>query len=290
MNGAMQRLHTQHGYKTKFIYAADPSTYENTLKELGQAKTSIVVAPFASLQSGVSAVAPSYPNTKWIEIYGDPLHPSLPNVKTIQFDQYKAWYLSGILAATVTKSGRIGYVGGTAQPTLNADFHAYEAGAKSVKPNIRVTGTFAGSFDDPTKGASIASSMIAQGIDVIQTDAAATGNGVIKAAQAGKALVITELDQSIDSQYKNVVIANSFVNFGTSFTEEINKAVTSGWKGGAATSGLEDGTVGLSVSAPFVNSNSPRAAAVKAMVPKLTQVTKNIVSGSVTVPFNTSGI
>ncbi|MEU1185007.1 BMP family ABC transporter substrate-binding protein [Streptomyces sp. NPDC005820] len=290
MNAALTATGKKYGASTRFVYSSDPSAYKTTLQALGRARTSVVVAAFPALQSAVNAVAPSFPDTKWVELYADANKPSLKNVKTVSFDQYKVNYLSGVLAATVSKSGSIGYVGGAVQPGMNADFHAYEAGAKSVNSSIKVIGAFAGSFADPTKGSLIASSQLSKGVDVIDTDAAQTSLGVIKSAQSAGALVITDLGSSVDKQYSDTVIGHVAIDFGAALTKQVDAAAASGWAGGAATSGLEDNVAKLTLSEPFLSGSSKSAAAVKAAQSKLEDIRASIASGKITVPFDTSNI
>ena len=65
-------------YRT--IYAQDPATYESIFQSLGDAGAAVVVTTFNEVAEPIKAVAPKYPKTKWIQIFGDPMHPPIPNV------------------------------------------------------------------------------------------------------------------------------------------------------------------------------------------------------------------
>jgi basic membrane protein A and related proteins len=286
----LKMVATKFKAKTKFIYASDPSSYVQTLKSVGESKANIVVVPFPTAQSAVKQVAPEFPGTKWIEVYADPFSPPIPNVRTIGFDQYRGFYLSGVMAALVTKTNSIGYIAGIVAPSINADYHAYYDGAKSVNPKVKVTGAAVGSLENPTGGYSIGASMIAKGIDIIQTDAAATSLGVIKAAKAGKAFVITDASGQTASQYPATVMGTSFLYFGLSLYSQVQAALTPGWKGGAVTSGFADGEAGLAVSPYFLKNGSPQAAAIKKVQPRLNQMKAEIIKGTIKVPYDTASI
>ena len=105
----------------------------------------------------------------------DPIEPAMPNVVTTSYDYYLGCYLSGVFAGHISKSGKIGYIGGISIPPQNADYNALKSGAQSVNPNTTVTGAFAGSFQDPAKGQEIAAQMYGDGIDYIQTDSGGDG-------------------------------------------------------------------------------------------------------------------
>jgi ABC transporter substrate-binding protein PnrA-like len=57
-------------------------------------------------------VAPDYPKTKWIQIFGDPTDPPIPNVVTVSYDYYLGCYLSGLFAAHISTTHALGYIGG----------------------------------------------------------------------------------------------------------------------------------------------------------------------------------
>jgi basic membrane protein A len=290
MSAALKRVGTDLHVKTKYIEATDPSGFENTLRTLGNAKTDVVVTAFPGMQAPLKSVAPQFPKTHWILIFGDAYEPVISNVRTVTYDIYQGMYLSGVLAASVNSTGSLGYIGGIAEPALNANYHGFVAGARSVKPGVNVKGAFVGSFEDPAKGSAIASSMIASGVNVIQTDAAATSLGAIKAAQSSNALVVADSSGAIAAQYPNTVMGTSFLKFGDSLYAQAKDALGDNWSGEAVHSGLNDGIVGVTLSAPFLSGTSPVAAKVKELQATLDQVKSGIASGAIKVPFDTSGI
>ena len=96
-------------------------------------------------------------------------------------------YLAGIVAASISKTGTIGSVAGTKVPAVVAYIAGYEAGAKSVNPDIKtltqeVNPDPAKGFNDPATGKAIAQQFIAQGADVLFQVAGLTGQGVLEAA------------------------------------------------------------------------------------------------------------
>src|SRR3546814_3316729 len=60
-------------------------------------------------------------------------------------------YLMGVLAGTMTGTGKIGMVGGHAIGEVNRLFHAFMAGARSVNPDVQFKVSFIGSWYDPPK-------------------------------------------------------------------------------------------------------------------------------------------
>ena len=99
----------------------------------------------------------------------------------------------------MSKTGKIGYIGGVSLPPLNADVNSLKAAIASVNPSYTFTPAFAGSFQDPAKGHEIASQMYQGGIDYIQTDSAATDTGIIQAANEGEGRMVSAISPA---QYK----------------------------------------------------------------------------------------
>jgi basic membrane protein A len=125
----------------------------------------------------------------------------LPNYQGIVFAEEQAGYLAGILAGSISKKGTIGSVAGTKVPAVVAYIAGYEAGAKSVNPNIKtltqeVNPDPAKGFNDPATGKAIAKQFIAQGADVLFQVAGLTGQGVLEAAcDAGVYGIGVDVDQ-----------------------------------------------------------------------------------------------
>ncbi|MDO6965220.1 basic membrane protein A [Rhizobium alvei] len=284
----LKQLAGEQGFEYRTVYAQDPATYETVFRTLGDAGAAIIVSTFNEVAEPFKALAPSYPNTKWIQLFGDPIEPSLPNVVTVSYDYYLGCYLSGIFAAKVSKSGKIGYIGGVSLPPLNADFNALKAGAQSVNPNATVTAAFAGSFQDPAKGQEIATQMYNDGIDYIQTDSAATDGGIIAAANEKEGRMVSAISPA---QYKlgpGSVIAIVALDFGQSLYNEVSKALAADWKGGHFNTGLGTGVIDFVASPVFAEKGPAELSAkTKEVWADIEAAKKGILDGSIKVPFNT---
>jgi basic membrane protein A len=127
----------------------------------------------------------------------------LPNYQGIVFAEEQAGYLAGIVAASISKTGTIGAVGGTNVPAVVAYNAGYVAGAKSVNPDIKTlyqetNPDPAKGFNDPATGKAIAKQFIGQGADVLFQIAGLTGQGVLEAAcDAGIYGIGVDVDQAL---------------------------------------------------------------------------------------------
>jgi basic membrane protein A and related proteins len=111
----------------------------------------------------------------------------IPNYQGIVFAEAQPGYLAGIVAASLSKTGTIGAVGGTNVPAVVNYWRGYENGAKSVNADIEVLyqetdPNPAVGFNDQAKGRAIAGQFIGQDADVLFQIAGLTGVGVLEAA------------------------------------------------------------------------------------------------------------
>lgn len=290
MIGRLKQLSGEQGFKFRTVYAQDPATFETIFRTLGDAGASVVISTFNEVTEPFKAVAPSYPNTKWVQLFADPFKPAIPNIVSVSYDYYLGCYISGIFAAQVSKTGKIGYIGGISIPPLNADFNALKAGALSVNPKISVKAAFAGSFQDPAKGFEIANQMYSEGIDYIQTDSAATDGGIIQAANEASGRMVSAIDPAQYPLGPKSVIAIVALDFGQSLYNEVSKANSSKWAGGTHVStGIDSGVIDFILS-PVFKEQGPKDLVERAAKawPKVVAARNGILNGSIKVPFNTN--
>jgi basic membrane protein A and related proteins len=110
-------------------------------------------------------------------------------VQNSQDWQYVAGYALGLLS----ESGSIGLIGSQCFPGTALTINGTAEGARAANPDIDVTITYTGDFEDPTAAQQAAQAMIDQGVDAISGNANNAWFGVFEAAQAnGNIPVITE--------------------------------------------------------------------------------------------------
>jgi basic membrane lipoprotein Med (substrate-binding protein (PBP1-ABC) superfamily)/DNA-binding SARP family transcriptional activator len=117
-----------------------------------------------------------------------------PNAASITFANEQGSYLVGIAAALKSQTGVVGFVGGLPVPYLEEFRAGFEAGAKSVKPDIEVLATYieAPLYGDYTYllnawnredlAQQRATALYQQGADVVFHAAGQAGFGVFRAA------------------------------------------------------------------------------------------------------------
>ena len=181
---------------TSHIQTKTPADFEENFRQYGAQEYDLVFGHGFEFQDAAERVAPEYPGTVYIVTSGGRVKP--PNVASVIFGFDNASYLAGVLAGSFTQSGIVGTIGGTALPPVENSFRAFEEGARSVRPDVRVISSYVGNWDDASAGRELALAQIRQGADLIFQNADAAGLGVFQAArQAGGAYVFgANIDQN----------------------------------------------------------------------------------------------
>jgi basic membrane protein A and related proteins len=125
------------------------------------------------------------------------------------FDNYiqEPAYLSGMVAGGMTKSNKIGMVGGFPIPEVNRLMNAFMAGAKEVNPKVEFSVSFINSWFDPPKAKEAAFAMIDKGADVMYAERF----GVSDAAKEKGKLAVGNVINTQD-KYPDTVIASALWN------------------------------------------------------------------------------
>ena len=110
--------------------------------------------------------APRFPDVEFIgiEAYTPTLH---ENVYAAAVDWGASSYVAGVLAGQLTETDVVGFIGGAEIPPTVQSQTGFEAGAKSVNPEVTVLKNITGNFQDVALAKEAAAAMIQQDADVI---------------------------------------------------------------------------------------------------------------------------
>jgi basic membrane protein A len=284
----LKQIEAEKNVEIRTIYAQDAATFESIFRNLGDAGAAIVITTFFAVAEPLKAVAPAYPKTLFIQLYADPVDPPIANLQTVGYDEYLAAYLSGILGARLSRSGKLGYIAGVSVPSLNADYNALKDGAVAVRPDITVTPAFVGSFQDPGKAQEIAGQMYGSGIDFIQCDSAGSNLGIIQSANEGDGRFVIGTSLDTLALGPKTMPATIVIGFGKSLYNQVAAALDGSFKAGHYLANLADGVIDFLVSDEFLKSGPADAVAkVKETWPEIEKAKADIVAGTLKVAFKT---
>lgn len=211
------------GKDIEYIEPTEAPDRENALRKLVDKKKDIIFAIGFIFSDDVNRVAKEFPNVKFACVdYVPPANEAaiLPNVVGLKFKEEEGSFLVGAIAGLVTKTNKVGFVGGMESPLIKKFQAGYTAGVKYVNPKCEVIVNYAGvtpdAFKNPTKGKELALAMYDKGADIIYHASGSTGLGVFEAARDKNKLAI-----GVDAdQYKEAP-----GHILTSMIKKVNEAV-----------------------------------------------------------------
>ena len=217
---------------------SNPTQREQAKRRMAERGADPIVGIGFSQGSSTEAVAKDFPKLSFAII--DSVVP-LPNVQSIVFKEHEGSFLVGMMAAMASKTGKVGFVGGMDIPLIRKFQCGYEQGAKFANPSVQVTANMTGTtptaWNDPARGAELAKSQFAGGVDVVFAAAGGTGVGVYQAAKdAGKFAI------GVDSNQNHLHPGTML----TSMVKRVDVAVYNAFKGvkpGVTALGLAEGGV-----------------------------------------------
>lgn len=225
----------------------DPSVEaKNQLTEYAQTgEYDLIIGVGFTMKEAVEAVANDYPDQKFALI--DDVIDGKNNVASLMFREQEGSFLTGALAAMMTKSGVIGFVGGVEAPVIFRFATGYIQGARYVNPDIKIITTYVGgnnSFNDPVAGKQLTESLISQKADVIMHAAGGTGSGVFKAAQE-KGVFAIGVDSNQDGEAPGVILTSMLKNVDVAVYNTIKSVLDGNYKGGVSYFGIAEDGVGI---------------------------------------------
>lgn len=190
----------------EYVYSEKVSNtdYIRVLREYSEKGVDLVVGEAFGTSRDVRKVADDYPEIAYL--MGDSFGPHGSNMAV--FDNYihEPCYLMGMIAGKMTKSNKIGMVGGYPIGEVNRLFNAFMAGAKAVNPEAKFKVSFIGSWYDPPKAKEFAYAQIESGVDILYAER----GGVVDAAREKGIIAFGNVnDMNKEENGKDVVVTSA---------------------------------------------------------------------------------
>jgi basic membrane protein A and related proteins len=157
---AKQKLDAQ----TTYVEQVAQADQAEVLSDFARKDYNVVFAHGGQFDAAIQQVAPQFPYTFFVAVNGAVKG---ENIAALRIDHLQASYLCGIIGASMSKSNRLAYIAGQKFEATEQELRGFELGAKTVKPNIKITSSFTGDWNDVAKGKEATLALISSGADVI---------------------------------------------------------------------------------------------------------------------------
>ncbi|BCX16944.1 MAG: BMP family ABC transporter substrate-binding protein [Geminicoccaceae bacterium] len=245
-NGA-ERFKKETGIDYLEFEVTQEAQREQAMQRMARRGADIIVVLGFQNGTPLQKVAAEYPNSKFtiIDAVVD-----LPNVQSVIFKEHEGSFLVGMAAALVSKTGKVGFVGGMDIPLIRNFAFGYEQGIKYVNPKaelfVNMTGTTPAAWNDPAKGAELAISQFDRGADVVYAAAGGTGIGVLQAAK-DKGKFSIGVDSNQNYLHPGSVLTSMLKRVDVAVYNAFKDARAGTWKPGRLDLGLAEDGVGYAL-------------------------------------------
>ena len=181
------------GATTTYTESVAVPDAERTLREYVADGNTVIWTHGSQFYDATAKVAKDNPDVHFIAEFDG--HPDAQPANVWIFDRqfHLGFYAIGVLAAKLSKSGKVGYVGGLSLPFSYSEVHAMRQAISDTGASTTINAVWTGDFNDPTKSQQISTQLINDGADVIVGSLNNGAVGTFKAADAttGKDVWVT---------------------------------------------------------------------------------------------------
>jgi basic membrane protein A and related proteins len=266
-------LEQKFGAKTTVVQPIPENTdVVGSFQDLIRKGNKLIFATAFGYQPFVAQVAKQNPNVHFV-VTGPwaQKEPRPKNVSSVYANLWEVRYLTGIVAASMSKTKTLGFVSAFSIPSVVAGINGFEQGAKSVDPNVKTKVVLTSNWYNPPQSTQAAETLAKSGADAIAKHEDSIGP-LLGAKAAHVWGIGSEADTS--AQTPDTYLTGSVYDWSKYSERKYQEAVNGKFKNDEHNGDLKDGTVKLGP----INPKVPRS--VKA---KVEAARKKIESGQLIV-------
>lgn len=230
-------------YVESVPYGADA---ERVFRDLAQQGNQIIFGTSFGYMETMLKVAEDFPNVKFEHATG---YKTAPNMRIYDASFYQDTYMAGVIAAHMTQTGTLGFIGSFPIPEVLRNINAFTLGAQSVKPDVKVRVVWVSSWFDPPKESEAAQALINQGADVLLQNTDSTA--VLQTAERNGKFAFG-WDSDMSAFAPNAHLASAIVDWTPYYVKAIEELRNGTWETKRTVWGVKEGLNDLIKIADFV--------------------------------------
>jgi len=278
----------EYSIEGKYLESQQQTDYDKNITQFVQEKCNIIVTVGFLLGDATKTYAEQNPDVPFA-IVDYAYDPTIKNVAGLVFNTDEAAFLAGYLAASQTKTGKVGTWGGIAIPPVTIFMDGFLAGVnyhnqqKGTKVEVLgwngKEGVFTNNFESAEDGKKASASLADEGADILLPVAGPAGLGAAAVAKERDLMVIgVDADWfNTAPEYQDYELTSVMKNMDVLVKQAIKNVMDKKFEGGVIVGTLANGGVGL---APLHNFESKVSADV---VKELEALKTDIADGKIKV-------
>lgn len=279
----LERAQKELGAQFTTLETSEGADREAQMRQLATGPAQIVFGVGFLFSDDIKALAKEFPDKKFacVDFTVTPGESLPPNLVALTFKEEEGSFLVGALSALLSKTHKVGFVGGMEIPLIQKFQAGYVAGAHAVDPKCEVIVKYAGNtgaaFKDPTKGKELGLAEYAAGADIIFHASGSTGLGVFEAARETKKLAIG-VDSDQFHEAPGFILTSMVKRVDTAVFDAIQAVKENRFRAGVQHLGLADHGV------KWVYDDNNKALVPDAVKARVDSLEAQIIAGRITVP------
>ena len=231
------------GVDVSYLESNSDADYIQNIETAIDQEADLVVGVGFQVGNAILEAAKAYPEQSFAAI-DSTYEEELDNLRSITFKEEEAGYLTGLIAAKMTKTNTIGWIGGLDIPSCSNFYIGFEKGAKEVNQDIKVLKQFTNSFTDAAKGRVVAQQMVSEDADIIFM---AAGGGNAGALEVVREKNIKAIGVDMPNNYlaPDHIVTSALKNVGEGLKLTIKDFVNGEFTSGEVKYDLSNGGVGF---------------------------------------------
>ncbi|MGP6158618.1 MAG: BMP family lipoprotein [Vulcanimicrobiaceae bacterium] len=219
-----------------------PSDYASNLALLADEDYDQIFAVGYPLGPDLDRIARGYPKRHFAIV--DAIVDQ-PNVVSVVFREQDGAFLAGSLAALMSKSKTIAFLGDVASPLSQKYETGFAAGARQIGLRVRVLDDYTGSPQDAAAGKRLAAALFDKGADVVFVAAGKAGLGAFDEVRARKGDYLIGSGTDQDALVPGKVLTSMLKRVDTVVFTLAQESLAQKTPSGTLSFGLAEGGVGL---------------------------------------------
>ncbi len=241
-DAGLQRAKTKLGAEVQTLQSKSAADYQPNLTVLADQDFDEIFAIGALMQKDVASVAKNYPKRHFAIV--DAIVDQV-NVTSLTFREQDGSFLAGALAAMVSKSKHVAFLGGVDIPLLRKFEAGFTAGARQIDPKVVVSTKYVGSFEDVASGKELAGVLFDGGADIVFVAAGKSGLGAIDQVRGRANEYVIGVDADQDALAPGKILTSVVKRVDVAVFKTALQAQAQKLPAGPVEFGLRDDGVGL---------------------------------------------
>ncbi|NBX75785.1 MAG: BMP family ABC transporter substrate-binding protein [Proteobacteria bacterium] len=231
----------------KVLECSSDSAFVPTIRTFAQHGYDLIIGIGFVQKSAIEAVAKQFPRISFLLIDAPS---SLPNVRSVIFQEHEGSYLVGTIAALSSKTKTVGFIGGMDIPLIRRFELGYRTGATAISTQVKTFTHYVGAsseaWRDPSRAKELAMLQFSKGVDVVFCAAGSSCLGVFDAAEEKKKYAIG-VDSNQNWVKPGTILTSMVKGVDQAVYESISLKLNGLFSGGTVHMGLKENAISFSI-------------------------------------------